>query len=83
MKVITTADKFRVTEGQLVWLAWNNETPVVRKVGRINDNGTTYLADPIEGACVALAGSRAIRIYHPETGVKASDFAYDAEEVLV
>ena len=75
MKVITTADKFRVTEGQLVW--FNGR---VVKIGQIGP--TLYGIFVIDSASdMFCANHLELRIFHPETGVKASDFAHDAVEV--
>lgn len=77
MRTTTTADKFRISVGQLVW-----HRGAIVKLGYIT---STYdyvaLVDPDGDVYMGYASD--LRVYHPETGVKASDFAYDAEEVLV
>lgn len=75
-KLITTADRFLLHEGMLVW---NSHLEVV-KVTWVRADVYVYFIDSEQN--VSLDAGSTLRVYHPETGVKASDHSHDAEEVL-
>jgi len=74
---VTTADKFLLHEGMTVW----NASLAVVKVTWVRSHVDVFTVDEEQELTLTNPGS--LRMYHPETGVRASDVAHDAEEVQV